>query len=79
MQSRGNIIRPEIPNQRKLLYLSLQFSGENRLALVNTLFSTLKKSTPRIFSGITNRSADKKRVAYTLTRHDRRRLVTPST
>ena len=44
----------------------LRFAGDNKLALVNTVFSVPKRYTSRTFSG--TRPADKKRIDYIITR-----------
>ena len=51
----------------------LRFAGDNKLALVNTIFSVLKVSTSRTFNG--TRPADRKRIDYTITRQPHRKLV----
>ena len=42
----------------------MQFASDNKLALVNTFFSTPKANTSRTFNGAANRPADKKRIDY---------------
>ena len=51
----------------------LRFAGDNKLALVNTLFSVLKGCTSRTFNG--TRPADSKRIDYIITRQSHRKLV----
>ena len=51
----------------------LRFAGDNKLALVNTIFSVLKVCTSRTFNG--TRPADRKRVDCTITRQPHRKLV----
>ena len=51
----------------------LRFAGDNKLALVNTLFSVFKGCTSRTFNGI--RPADRKRIDYIITRQPHQKLV----
>ena len=51
----------------------LRFAGDNKLALVNTLFSVPKGCTSRTFNG--TRPADRKRIDYMITRQSHRKLV----
>ena len=51
----------------------LRFAGDNKLALVNTLFSVLKRRTSRTFNG--TRPADRKRIDYIITQQSHRKLV----
>ena len=51
----------------------LRFAGDNKLALVNTLFSVPKGCTSRTFNG--TRPADRKRIDYIITQHSHRKLV----
>ena len=51
----------------------LRFAGDNKLALVNTLFSVSKGCTSRTFNG--TRPADRKRIDYIITRQPHRKLV----
>ena len=54
----------------------MQFSSGNKLALVNTFFSTPKGNTSRTFNGDAYRPADKQRIDYIITRQgQQRRLV----
>ena len=53
----------------------MQFASDNKLALVNTFFSTPKGNTSRTFNGAANRPADRKRIDYIITRQCHRRLV----
>ena len=51
----------------------LRFAGDNKLAVVNTVFSVPKGCTSRTFNG--TRPADKKRIDYIITRQSHRKLV----
>ena len=51
----------------------LRFTGDNKLALVHTLFSVPKGCTPRTFNG--TRPADRKRIDYVITRQSNRKIV----
>ena len=51
----------------------LRFAGDNKLALVNTIFSVPKGCTSQTFNG--TRPADRKRIDYTITRQPHRKLV----
>ena len=51
----------------------LRFAGDNRLALINTLFSVPKGCTSRTFNG--TRPADRKRIDYIITRQPHRKLA----
>ena len=51
----------------------LRFAGDNKLALVNMLFSVPKGCTSRTFNG--TRPADRKRIDYIITRQSHRKLV----
>ena len=51
----------------------LRFAGDNKLALVNTLFSVSKGCTSRTFN--VTRPADRKRIDYIITRQPHRKLV----
>ena len=51
----------------------LRFAGDNKLALVNTIFSVPKGCTSRTFNG--TRPADRKRIDYVITRQSHRKLV----
>lgn len=53
----------------------LQFADNNKLALVNTFFSTPKNGTSRTFNGTGRRTTDKKRIDYIITRQKHRKLV----
>ena len=51
----------------------LRFEGDNKLALVNTLFSVSRGCTSRTFN--VTRPADRKRIDYIITRQPHRKLV----
>ena len=51
----------------------LRFAGDNKLALVNTLFSVPKGCTSRTFNG--TRPVDRKRIDYIITRQSHRKLL----
>ena len=53
----------------------MQFASDNKLALVNTFFSTPKGNASRTFNGAANRPADKKCIGYMVTRQCHRRLT----
>ena len=51
----------------------LRFAGDNKLSLVNTLFSVPKRCTSRTFNG--TRPENRKRIDYIITRQSHRKLV----
>ena len=51
----------------------LQFAGDNKLALVNTLYSVPKRCTSRTFDG--TRPMNRKRIDYNIPRQPHRKLV----
>ena len=51
----------------------VRFTGDDKLALVNTFFSVPKGCTSRTFNG--TRSADRKHIDYIITRQSHRKLV----
>ena len=53
----------------------IQFAGDNKPALVNTLLSIPKGNASRTFISAANRPADKKPIDYILTRQDYCRLA----
>ena len=65
----GRDTRVSYSNGSSLLW----FADDNKLALVNTLFSVSKRCTSRTFNG--TRPADRKRIDYIITRQPHRKLA----
>ena len=63
----------ELNDNGKLL---LSFANDNKLAFMNTFFSTRKNGVSHTYSGVTgSRTSDFKRIDYVLTRQAHRRRV----
>ena len=69
----GTYGRDELYDNGKLL---LSFATDNKLAIMNTFFSTLKGGVSHTYNGVTgSRTSDFKRIDYVLTRQAHRRRV----
>ena len=69
----GTYGRDELNDNGKLL---LSFATDNKLAIINTFFSTRKGGVSHTYNGVTgSRTSDFKRIDYVLTRQAHRRRV----
>ena len=69
----GTYGRDELNDNGKLL---LSFATDNKLAIMNTFFSTCKGGVSHTYNGVTgSRTSDFKRIDYVLTRQAHRRRV----
>ena len=69
----GTYGRDELNDNGKLL---MSFAADNKLAIMNTFFSTCKGGVLHTYNGVTgSRTSDFKRIDYVLTRQAHRRRV----